>query len=142
MDFGAHPRKEKEEVKSVMRTARVEDRTPVGSLGQLELLGMPRDSECAWIENISDHGARVINRRRWRSGEHMLITSRFQPFRSNVASVVYCETLLAGLYAIGCESIDGGLLELLETRAEAEAEETQTFESSAACEGLPAPAQS
>jgi len=125
----------------VMRTARAEDRSEVGSLGQLELLGKPRDSECRWIENISDHGARVISRRRWRSGEHMLITSRFPPFRSNVA-VVYCETLLAGLYAVGCESIDGGLLELLETRAEAEAQETQTFESSAACEGLPAPAKS
>jgi len=125
-----------------MRTARAEDRTQVGSLGQLELLGKPRDSECAWIENISDHGARVISRRRWRSGEHMLITSRFPSFRSNAASVVYCETLLAGLYAIGCESIDGGFLELLETSAEAEAEETQTSESSAAYEGFSAPAKS
>jgi len=32
-----------------MRAARIEDRTQVGSLGQLELLGKPRDSECAWI---------------------------------------------------------------------------------------------
>jgi hypothetical protein len=125
-----------------MRTARIEDRTQIGNLGQLELLGKPRDSECAWIENISDRGARVISRRRWRSGEHMLITSRFPPFRSNVASVVYCETLLSGLYAIGCESIDGGLLQLLKGRAETQPEETQVFESTAACEGLSAPAKS
>ncbi len=125
-----------------MRAARIEDRTQVGSLGQLELLGKPRDSECAWIENISDHGARVISRRRWRSGEHMLITSRFPPFRSTVASVVYCETLLAGLYAIGCESIHGGLSQLLGSRAEAKAEETQTFERAVACESLSAPAKS
>jgi len=40
----------------VMRIARLEDRTQVGGLGQLELLGKARDSECAWIENVSDHG--------------------------------------------------------------------------------------
>jgi hypothetical protein len=122
-----------------MRTARIEDRTQVGSPGQLELLGKPRDSECAWIENISDHGARVISRRRWRSGERMLLTSRFSPFRSTVASVVYCQTLLPGLYAIGCESIKGGLLQLLERRAHPEPTAIRELEGSAACRAYPTP---
>jgi len=47
--------------------------------GQLELLGKPRDSECAWIE-ISANTARAYQQARWRSGEHMLITLRFPSF--------------------------------------------------------------
>jgi len=123
-----------------MRSARMEDRTRVGGLGQLELVGRPRDSECAWIENISDHGARVISRRRWRAGENMLITSRFPPFRSTVASVVYCQTLLTGLYAIGCESTFGGILQLLERTADSKPTDSRVLESSAPCEGFPDPA--
>ncbi len=120
-----------------MRSARMEDRTQVGGLGQLELVGKPRDSECAWIENISDHGARVISRRRWRAGENMLITARFPPFRSTAASVVYCQTLLTGLYAIGCESTMGGILQLLERTADSKSTDSRVLESSAACEGFP-----
>jgi hypothetical protein len=122
-----------------MRSGRMEDRTHVGGLGQLELLGKPRDSECAWIENISDHGARVISRRRWRSGERLLITSRFPPFGSTVASVVYCQTLMERLYAIGCESTDGSILQLLEEKSDPDSKpkETRVFESSGACGALP-----
>lgn len=122
-----------------MRSGRMEDRTQLGGLGQLELVGKPHDSECAWIENISDHGARVISRRRWKSGEHLLISSRFPPFRSAVASVVYCQTLLAGLYAIGCESTLGGVLQLLQKKADSQPTGTRVLESSAACQGLPDP---
>jgi hypothetical protein len=82
-------------------------------VGQIALLGNPRDSECAWIENISDRGARVISRRPWRFGERMLISSKCPPFCSTAARVVYCQTLLDGLYAIGCESTNGGALQLL-----------------------------
>src|SRR5207249_12309973 len=91
----------------------LEDRTPIGSLGQLEIVGKPRDSECAWIENISDHGTRVISRRRWRLGDRLLVTSRRPPFRSTIATVIYCKTLMQGLYAIGCETPEGGVLEML-----------------------------
>lgn len=97
----------------MINSGRVENRTSRGSVGQLELLGKPHDSECAWIENFSDHGARVISRRRWRLGDHLLITSRCPPFRSSAASVVYCQELLDGLYAIGCESPGGGILQML-----------------------------
>ena len=96
-----------------MRSGRLERRTLVGSVGQIALLGNPRDSECAWIENISDRGARVISRRPWRFGERMLISSKCPPFCSTAARVVYCQTLLDGLYAIGCESTNGGVLQLL-----------------------------
>jgi hypothetical protein len=97
-----------------MSSGRLEDRTPIGSLGQLEIVGNPRDSECAWIENISVHGARVISRRRWRFGDRLLITSRCPPFRSTIATVMYCETLMEGLYAIGCETPEGGVIQMLE----------------------------
>jgi hypothetical protein len=122
-----------------MRSARMEDRTQVGGLGQLGLLGKPRDSECGWIENVSDHGARVISMHRWRSGERLLITSRFPPFHSTVASVVYCQTLLEGLYAIGCESTMGGVLQLLEKKADSKPTDDWVLESSVACGGLPNP---
>jgi hypothetical protein len=127
-----------------MRSGRMESRTPAGSLGQLELLGKPYDSECAWIENISDHGARVISRRPWRSGERLLITSRFPPFRSTAACVVYCQTLLDGLYAIGCASTLGDVFQLLERKTNSKLTDTRGVETSAACGGLadPAPAKS
>ena len=132
-DFWANLRQE--EVKQVMRIARIEDRTQVGGLGQLELLGNPRDSECAWIENVSDHGVRVISRRRWRAGERLLITSRFPPFHSTTASVVYCQTLLEGLYAIGCEATMGGIFQLLERAAGSNPADASVLEDSAACGG-------
>ena len=120
-----------------MRSARMEDRAQTGGLGQLELLNNPHDSECAWIENVSDHGARVISRRRWRSGDYLLVSSRFPPFHSTAAVVVYCQTLMAGLYAIGCESINGGVLQLLEKRAASQPTDTRVLESSAAFGGFP-----
>jgi hypothetical protein len=123
-----------------MRSARMEERALTGGLGQLELLDNPHDSECAWIENISDHGARVISRRRWRSGDYLLVTSRFPPFHTTTAIVVYCQTLMAGLYAIGCESTNGGALQLLEKRAASRSRGTRAVENSAACGGFPDPA--
>lgn len=113
-----------------MNNGRVEDRTPQGSVGQLELVGKPHDSECAWIENFSNHGARVISRRRWRSGDHLLITSRCPPFRSSTAKVVYCQELLDGLYAIGCESPKGGLLQMLGYSTPSRVGDTLTSEAS------------
>jgi len=100
-----------------MRDGRGESRIAVGSLGQLELLGKPRDSECAWFENISEHGARVLSRRLWQSGDRLLISSRCPPFCSATANVIYCQYLRDGLYAIGCRFANGGILRLLEQRA-------------------------
>jgi hypothetical protein len=100
-----------------MRDGRGESRIEVGSLGQLELLGKPRDSECARFENISEHGARLLSRRPWQSGDRLLISSRCPPFGSATACVVYCENRRDGLYAIGCRSANGGILRLLEQRA-------------------------
>ena len=125
-NFEGYQRQEK--VAEPMGSGRMEQRTLVGTLGQLELLEKPRDSECAWIENISDHGARVISRRPWRSGERLLITSRYPPFRSAAANVVYCQTLLDGLYALGCESTIGGLLQLLEQKARSRTSDPRALE--------------
>lgn len=119
-----------------MRIGRLERRTLVGSVGQIALLGNPHDSECAWIENISDHGVRVISRRPWRFGERMLISSKCPPFRSTAATVVYCQTLLDELYAIGCESTIGGVLQLLEQKSKWRARDTGVLEDSAASHDL------
>jgi len=137
-DLGTYQRQK--EVKQGMRRARMEDRTQAGGPGQLKLLGKLRDWEGAWIENISDHGARAISRRRWRSGERILITSRFPPFHSTVASVVYCQTLLAGLFAIGCEYVDASVLQLQERNAGSQPTDTRPRASFAAFEGLAGPA--
>jgi len=115
-----------------MSSGRLEDRISIGSPGQLEIVGNPRDSECAWIENISDHGTRVISRRRWRFGDRVLITSRCRPFRSTIASVIYCETLMQGLYAIGCETPEGGVLQMLEHWEPSRAGNSRSRENSAA----------
>lgn len=117
-----------EEVEDSMNSGRVETRTSQGSVGQLERVGKPHDSECAWIENFSDHGARVISRRRWRSGDRLLITSRCPPFRSSTARVVYCQELLDGLYAIGCESPGGGILQMLGSWTPSRVGDTRTPE--------------
>lgn len=100
-----------------MREGRGESRVPAGSFGQLELLGRPRDSECARFENVSAHGARILSRRPWQSGDRILITSRWPPFCSAAANVVYCQNVRDGLYAIGCRSEAEGILRLLERTA-------------------------
>jgi hypothetical protein len=117
-----------EEVAEPMGSRRTERRILVGTLGQLEVQEKPHDSECAWIENISDRGARVISRRPWRSGERLVISSRYPPFRSASAGVVYCQTLLDGLYAIGCEASAGGVLQLFEQMDRSSDRDPQTLE--------------
>jgi len=114
-----------------MRDGLGESRIPVGSLGQLELLEKSRDSECAQFENISDHGARLLSRRPWQSGDRLLITFRCPPFCSTAANVVYCQPLRDGLYAIGCRSTNGGILRLLEKRAAFRFKGTQATQHSA-----------
>jgi len=121
----------KQEVENHMKNGRGESRIAVGSLGQLELLGYPRDSECARFENISEHGARMVSRRPWQFGDRLLITSRCPPFCSTTASVIYCQPLRGGLYAIGCRSINGGILRLLEQRATFRLQDTRATKHSA-----------
>ncbi len=125
-----------------MESGRTERRILIGTLGQLEVQAKPHDSECAWIENISDRGARVISRRPWRSGERLVISSRYPPFRAASATVVYCQTLLDGLYAIGCESSAGGVLQLLEQKAKSSSRELRALENPVAAPDYSVPAKS
>jgi hypothetical protein len=85
----------------------------MGGLAQIELLGQPGNTEFAWIENVSDHGARVISKRRWQLGDRLVISSRYPAFSSVVAKVVYCKPLLEGLFAVGCESSEASVAQLL-----------------------------
>ena len=55
----------------------------------LASLADPRDRERTFTENVSPHGARVISKRSWRSGEKVLITPLTGDF-PQVGKVIYC----------------------------------------------------
>jgi hypothetical protein len=99
-----------------MKCGRSEARTPVGGLTQIELLGQPCHGEFAWIENVSDHGARVVSKRRWRLEDRLVIFARYPEFSSVMAKVVYCQPLLEGLFAVGCESGEASVAGLFAPR--------------------------
>ncbi len=97
-----------------MESGRMERRTAAGGLAQIEILGQPSEPESAWVENISEHGLRVISQRPLQQGERVVISSQFPPYTMTTALVVYCQSLQEGLYAIGCQSTKGGVPQLLE----------------------------
>lgn len=94
----------------------MERRTPAGGLAQIEILGQPLDPESAWVENISEHGLRMISQRPMHQGERLVISSQFAPFTTTVARVVYCQKLVEGLFAIGCQATNGGVSHLMAGR--------------------------
>jgi len=97
-----------------MESGRMERRTAAGGLAQIEILGQPSEPESAWVENISEHGLRGISQRALPQGERLVISSQFPPYAMTTARVVYCQRLLEGLYAIGCQATKGGVPQLLE----------------------------
>lgn len=89
-----------------MQWGRMERRTPLGVVARLESAAEPSvggEGETAYIENISNHGARVITERRWQINERLLLSSLGQGFRPTPARVVYCQSLLDHRFAIGLE---------------------------------------
>ena len=68
---------------------RLEKRLATSVPVYLASLADPRDRERTVTENVSPHGARVISKRSWRSGEKVLITPLTGDF-PQVGKVIYC----------------------------------------------------
>ena len=87
-----------------MQLGRAERRTAVTVVARLESVSDPSSIEMAWIENISNQGARVITLRRWRVDDQLVLMSF--AFRSAVARVIYCQPVTGDRYAIGIKFND------------------------------------
>jgi hypothetical protein len=79
----------------------------MGSAAAISRPGQPSDVEIVWIENISDHGVRIVTPRLWESGDRLVIHSKGSLTRSIAAKVVYCQPLPDGHFAIGCKFNEG-----------------------------------
>jgi hypothetical protein len=75
----------------------------MGNAAGISRPGQLSDMEMAWIENISDHGVRIVTPRHWESGDRLVIYSQDSLARSIAARVVYCQPLPDGHFAIGCK---------------------------------------
>ena len=56
--------------------------------------------EHVWIQNISNHGARIRSHRIWQARDHLVLTSVLGDLHTE-AEVVYCERLAADECAVG-----------------------------------------
>ena len=81
---------------------RIEKRLPVSIPVYLTSLREPRSCEQTTTENVSPHGARMISKRSWRSGEQALIGPLTGEV-PQVGSVVYCEQKSEARFYLGLE---------------------------------------
>ena len=100
-----------------MQWGRMDRRTAIGVAVRLESAAEPSVGETAYIENISNHGARVISEHSWQPRDRLLLASSDIGFRKTVGHVVYCQSLPDGRFAVGLhfddpifESVIGFLL--------------------------------
>ena len=91
---------------------RIEKRLPVSVPIYLAHLNELRAREQTVTENVSPHGARILTKRFWRTGEEALIARRTGEFLQ-VGRVVYSEQK-NGLLLSGCR-IPGSLCQLGES---------------------------
>ena len=85
--------------------ARGEERLPASVCIYLVSLQGPRESERTNTENVSYHGARVISKWSWQSGEESIIT----PLTGElpiVGSVIYCLPTEGDCFSVGMEFPD------------------------------------
>jgi hypothetical protein len=66
----------------------------------LEAAEEPAVKETVILENISEHGARMITRRRWQAGERVVVSDSLVNFRTR-ALVVYCAPQSPRRFAVG-----------------------------------------
>ena len=77
---------------------RIENRVTVSVAVYLARSSDPGASrEKTLTENVSPHGARVVSKRRWRSGEEAIIVPRGE--FPQIARVVYCAAKAAKTFA-------------------------------------------
>jgi hypothetical protein len=84
---------------------RIEKRLPSSVPVCLASLEEPRASERTLTENISPHGARVISKRSWQSGEESLVTPLTGEF-PQVGRVIYCLQRTGDRFSVGVEFPD------------------------------------
>ncbi len=83
-----------------MQTGRVEPRMATNTVATLESADEPVISETVAFVNISEHGARLITRRRWSAGKRVIVSDMIVNFRT-AAEVVYCTPHSQRRFAIG-----------------------------------------
>ena len=81
---------------------RIEKRLPTSVPVYLASLAEPRARERTLTENVSPHGARVISKRSWRSGEETLMTPLTGEF-PQVGRVIYCLPKTGHRFCLGIE---------------------------------------
>jgi PilZ domain-containing protein len=84
---------------------RIEKRTPTSLPILLASLEEPRASERTRTENVSPHGARVISKWSWQSGEESIIT-RLTGELPQVGRVIYCLPKTGDRFSVGVEFPD------------------------------------
>jgi len=70
------------------------------AVANLEAADEPLISETVVFANISEHGARLITGRHWRTGEQVIVSDLLVNFRTK-AEVVYCAPHTSRQFAVG-----------------------------------------
>jgi hypothetical protein len=83
-----------------LQVGRAEPRMATNTIANLEAAEQPLISETVIFENISEHGARLISRRRWPAGKRVVISDSLIDFRTS-AEVVYCARHNSRRFAVG-----------------------------------------
>src|SRR5467141_4232253 len=84
---------------------RLEKRLTMSVPVYLASLDEPRARERTRTENVSPHGARVVSKRSWRSGEESLVTFLTGEF-PQVGRVIYCVPKAGDRFSLGVEFPD------------------------------------
>jgi hypothetical protein len=83
-----------------MQTGRTEPRMATNTVATLEAAEEPTINETVVFVNISEHGARLITRRKWPAGKRVIVRDSLVNFRAT-AEVVYCAPHSPRRFAIG-----------------------------------------
>jgi hypothetical protein len=83
-----------------MQTGRTEQRMATNTVASLEAMEEPVFNETVVFENISEHGARFISRRRWPAGKRVILSDSTANFRAT-AEVIYCAAHGSRRFAVG-----------------------------------------
>jgi hypothetical protein len=83
-----------------MQTGRTEHRMATNTVASLEAADGPAVNETVVFVNISEHGARLITRRRWSVGKRVVVSDALLNYRTT-AEVVYCAPHSPRRFAVG-----------------------------------------
>jgi hypothetical protein len=83
-----------------MQIGRAEPRMATNTVASLEAAEEPAIAETVVFVNISEHGARLITRRRWPAGKRVIVRDSLVNFQA-AAEVVYCAPYNSRRFAVG-----------------------------------------